>query len=143
MEIVPDPHVRGRCLLDGGLQGWVWIERAHHREPRAIAGARHSYAAVIVGDVLQQPLDGVVGVGAFVERLGILRLARLAQHYELALGTEASANILRHEDETFRGEFGKARGKSRAIQLTRSVRRAKQKERKRFAGVVGREDLRV
>ena len=64
---------------------------------------------MLSGHVLQQPLDGVVGVGALVDGLGILAIARLAQHDELPFGLEPAANVLQHEDVADRGKIDQRR----------------------------------
>ena len=109
MEVVADPHVCGRGHRHDGLERGMRIERAHHREPRRVTRADHADAAVVVGDVLEQPLDGVVGVGALVDRLRVLAIARLAQHHELALGLEAAANVLQHDDVAVGGKIDERR----------------------------------
>jgi hypothetical protein len=103
MEVVAKPHVRRRRHRHDRLQRRMRIERAHHRQPRRVARADHADASVVVGDVLEQPFDGVGGVGALVDRLRILAIARLAQHHEPALGLEAPANVLQHDDVAIRG----------------------------------------
>ena len=66
------------------------------RKPR-IAGADKARAAVVAGHVLQQPGDGVVGVGAFVDGLGIVVIGERAHHDEFALALVAAANVLGHD----------------------------------------------
>ena len=48
--------------------------------------------------VFEQPLDGVVCIGAFVDGFRVAPVAHLPLHHELALGMEASADVLERED---------------------------------------------
>ncbi len=108
------------------------IERAHHREPRRVARADHADASVVVGHVLEQPLDGVVGVGALVDRLGILAIARLAQHHELAFGLEAAANVLQDDDVAVRGKIDQRRRDAGRRVLADAVGRPLKDDRQRL-----------
>ncbi len=74
------------------------VEHPHHRQPCAVAGAGHADTAVVVRHVLQQPFDRVVGVGAFIDGLVVLRIARLPEHDELPFGLESPANVLADDD---------------------------------------------
>ena len=67
-----------------------------------IRDAPHSDSAVVVRHVFDQPINGVVGVGALVDVgwAAFLRLVR-ADIYELAFGHEPPAHILIDEDVTF------------------------------------------
>ncbi len=69
MEVVAEEHVGRRGLLGGGLERGVRVEQRHDRQPTAVGDAQHAHAAVVAGHVLDQPVDGVVGVGAFVDGL--------------------------------------------------------------------------
>ena len=51
------------------------------------------------GHVLQQPLDGIVGIGAFVDVGGALRRVDMRTHLdEIAFGEVTAAHVLEHED---------------------------------------------
>src|SRR5262245_41137047 len=98
MKIIADPHIRRRGLLNGSLERRMLIEHAHYSQPRAVARARHTDAPVIIWDIFEQPIDRVVRVGAFIDSVLVLRIARLPEHDELPLGLEPPANILRDDD---------------------------------------------
>ncbi len=53
-----------------GLDGGVGVDAGHHGQEAGIAGADEAGAAVVAGDVCEQPSHSVVGVGAFVDSLG-------------------------------------------------------------------------
>ena len=138
MEVVAQPHVRGRRLRHDGRQRRMRIERAHHREPGRVARPDHADAAVVPGHVGEQPFDRVVGVGALVDRLRVLAIARLPQHHERALGLEPPADVLQHDDVAVgravrRGAAADAGGRV----LTDAVRRAREDDRQRL-GDAGR-----
>ena len=100
MEIVTQVHVGRRGLLGNSFQRRMRIDHRHHSQPPAIGNPQHSRASVVVGHVLEQPLDGVVGVRAFVNCLCVALRARWPHHHELALRFVAPANILKHENVT-------------------------------------------
>ena len=72
MEVVAEEHVGRRGLRRHRLEGRVRVEHRHHRQPAVVADAEHADPAVVVRHVLEEPVDGVVGVGAFVDGLGVV-----------------------------------------------------------------------
>jgi len=63
-------------------------------------------------------------IGTLVNRSLVFRVAWLAEHHELSLRLEPSANILHHEDESSAANSGSDDAKTRWIQVTCSVRRS-------------------
>ncbi len=51
-----------------------------------------------LGQVLHQPVDGVVGVGGVVDLAGVERAAQRARHHVLAFGAVLAAHVLEHAD---------------------------------------------
>ena len=98
VEVVAQEHVGGRCLRRRGFERRVRVEHRHEGEPAGIRYPEHSHAAVVVGDVREQPVYRVVRVGAFVDRLRVAPLAGRSEHDELALGRVAPADVLERED---------------------------------------------
>src|SRR5688500_11910563 len=76
------------------------IDHAHRSAEAGIRDAPHADAAVVVWNVLYEPLDRVIGVSAFVDvfRAAFLRLVR-PYVYELAFRHQSSAHVLVDEDE--------------------------------------------
>ena len=74
VEVVAEPHVGRRGLGHDGLESRVRVEHGHDREPGAVARARDAGAAVVTGNVCEEPFDGVVGIGALVDALRVLAL---------------------------------------------------------------------
>ena len=98
--VVAVEHVGHRGLRRNSLQCRMRIDHAHGREKAGVRDAVHAHVAVVVAHVLDQPLDGIPGVGALVGvlRAGLGRLVR-ADVNKGALGGKATTHILAHEDE--------------------------------------------
>ena len=102
MIIVVHPLIDGRGLLADRLERGMRMEQCQRCREAIVGDAIHSDFAVIVGNILHQPLDRIVGVGRFVRRLGIVRVdpRRKVEH---SLGLEASAQVLDHKDVAILG----------------------------------------
>ncbi len=98
MEIVAQVHVGRRGLLGNSFQRRMRIDHGHHGEPAAVGNPQHARASVVVRHVVEQPLYGVVSVGALVDRLRVAFGARRPHHHELTLRFVTPADILKHED---------------------------------------------
>lgn len=81
-------------LVRRPLERGMRIERGLHDQPSIVGSAGDSYAAIIVWNAFDEPVDGVPGVGDLVNRLRIAEGARRTVHFKLALGLEASTNVL-------------------------------------------------
>ena len=69
IDVVAHVVVGGRRLRRRRLQRRMRVDDARRDVEAGLRDADHAGAAVVVRDVLQQPLDGVVGVGALVDVL--------------------------------------------------------------------------
>ncbi len=98
MKIVAEEHICGRGLRRDCLECRMRLQHAHDRQPAWIADAQHADAPVVVRHLLHEPIDGVVGVGALVDGLGILFVARHSRHHKGPLRLETPANVLKHEE---------------------------------------------
>src|SRR5882762_8715268 len=76
------------------------IDGRYGREPAAIGNTEDPDPAIVLWHVLQQPVNGVVSVAAFVNRLGVFLVARRTIHHELPLRSVTAANVLLHKDVT-------------------------------------------
>src|SRR5258708_36012070 len=77
------------------------IDNACGGEKSRIGNAPNSSFAVVAGNVVQQPFDGVVGVGAFVDVFRRFLSVFMRRHFlEGAFRHIAATNILVDEDET-------------------------------------------
>jgi hypothetical protein len=70
MKIIPYPHIGRGGLGGGSFQCRMGIDHAHHSLESRVRYTPLPYPAVMVGDIIQQPLDRVVGIATFI---GILR----------------------------------------------------------------------
>ncbi len=145
VEIITQIHVRWRRLFGDGLERRVRLDHRHGRQPAAVGNSQHAHASVVVRNVLEQPVDGVVGVGALVDGLRVVRVAGPAQHHELAFGFVTPANILEDEDVTFRNQLAVVLelGGDSFLVVRHPVGRALENERQRLRSVLGRVDFRV
>ena len=66
-EIVAHPDVDHGGLRRDGFHGGMRIDAGGYGEKSGIGDAEDADAAVVVGNVFEEPGDGVVGVGAFVD----------------------------------------------------------------------------
>src|ERR1039457_2088735 len=97
MESVAEELVGGGGLLDDGFEGGMRVERGHDGGPTVVGGSGDAGAAVVVGDVFDEPVDGVPGVGGFVDAFRILGIVRRAAHHKFAFGFEPATDILRDD----------------------------------------------
>ena len=105
VAVVADPPVGhgrlGRHDLHGGMgadQGVGGVETGRRDAP-------YAHAAVVIGHVLQQPVDRIVGIRALVD-VGFRRLVRVVGTHglELPFGHHAAAHVLVHDDVPLAGE---------------------------------------
>ena len=99
VPVVAGEPVGDRGLRRGGLERGVGVDHAGGRVETRVRDAPHTDPAVVVGDVLDEPVDRVERVGALVDvgGAGLLRLVR--PHVdEFTLRHPAAANILVHDD---------------------------------------------
>ncbi len=91
---------------EAAIEGGVGVDDAGGGVEAGIGDAPHADLAVVVGDVVNEPLDGVVGVGAFVGILGAALDGAVRRHVdEIAFGHVAAADVLVDEDELLAAEF--------------------------------------
>ncbi len=76
MEVVAQEHVGRRRLRRGRLEGGMRLVQSHDRQPAVVGNAQHADLAIMPAEILDQPVDRVVGVGALVDRFGVGRVAR-------------------------------------------------------------------
>ena len=104
MHVVVHPLIDGRSLFADGFQRGMRMKKSQRGGEAVVGDAKHSDLAVVVGDVFDEPFDGVVGVGGFVGGLGIVEV-NLGGKFEVAFGLEAAAQILNDEDVAVLHEF--------------------------------------
>ncbi len=82
VEIIAQEHVGRGSLLGGRFHRRMSLDRPHDSRPAAVRNAEHPGAAIVVRDVLQQPVDRIIGVRALVDRTRILPVAGHPLHFE-------------------------------------------------------------
>ena len=132
----------GRRGFDGGMR----IDDARGSVEPRIRDTPDADAAVVVGHVLQQPLDRVVGVGALVDVGVRLRLVDVRPHLdEIAFRQITPADVLKHEDVAGLVErLRRSQPRPELIDAVRrhAVRRARHQERIAPRGVLRHVDRR-
>ena len=119
MEVVAHEPVRNGCLWRCGLERGMRIDHAHRRVEAGIGDAEHANVAVVVRNVLHEPVDGVVGVGALVDFFRALVWIERADVNVITFGAIAAADVLRDEDELVLRQF--AEGAERIAVVVRAV----------------------
>jgi hypothetical protein len=120
----------------------VRMHQRHQRQETVVADAQNAHLAIGLGNVLDQPVDAVVGVRRFVHRRGILRPVNRAVHHVVALRAVLAANVLNHANvAAFHNHVRsvviaiqsppQVRAGGVAGQLIGAVRRARQQDRAR------------
>ena len=74
------------------------MNQRHQGQKAVVGDAEDADLAVGLGDVLDQPVDGVVGVGGFVDGRGVQRAVEGAVHDVVALGAVLAADVLDDAD---------------------------------------------
>src|SRR5689334_13553814 len=104
-EVIAHPEVGDRRLRRNGFQSRVRPDQRHGGKPAVIRASKNSHASVIAPHILYEPVNCVVGICAFVGRLGIAFVAWWANHYELPFGIKLSSDVLKDEDVSVGDEF--------------------------------------
>ena len=65
-EIVAEENIAHAGLLGNGFQRGVRVDHAHGDQKSVVGNAVQADPAVVARHIFDQPIDGVVGVGAFV-----------------------------------------------------------------------------
>ncbi len=138
--VVPFEEVGHGSFGRGGLDRGVGVDDGGGGIESGIGDAPDADLAVVVGDVLEQPVHGVVHVGAFIGFAG-LRMVDMGAHFnKLPLRLVAAADVLQDEDVAGAGEgFGGAEARGILIFAVRgdAVGSAGHEKGIGFGGVFG------
>ena len=98
VPIVPNEHVRWGSLRRRRGERRMRVDHPHDGLPARVRDSPLPHPAVVALQAGERPFDGVVVVGALVDRGGPFRLlGQWADHLEVAVGPELAAHVL--EDE--------------------------------------------
>jgi hypothetical protein len=96
--VVAHPAVDHRVHRHSNLERRMRMIERHQRQESVVGDAEYTDLAVALGNVLHQPVNGVVRVGRFVDRSGVLRTVDRPVHHEVAFGSILAPNVLDHTD---------------------------------------------
>ncbi len=104
MIVVVHPLIDRRGLLADGLERGMGVQQGQGSGEAAVGDSVDAHFAVVVGDVFDEPVHGVVSIVGFVGLLGIVGVV-LRGEEEGAFGFESAAQILPDKDVAVGGEF--------------------------------------
>ena len=139
IDVVAHVVVGGRCLRRRRFQRRMRMDDAGGDVEAGLGNTDHAGAPVVVRDVLQQPVDGVVGIRALVDFFRSLGRIEGPHLLELPFRHVAAARVLIDEDEAV---FLKVLGRPERARILidavwrDAVRRAGDQERVLLGGVL-------
>ena len=99
--VVPHPAIHHRAHGRCDLQCRMWVDQSHDNGETLIRTPEHANLAIGFGDILDEPVDGVVSDGVVRGVVGIGRIQRAPQwasHKILAFGAIFAADVLENTD---------------------------------------------
>src|SRR5579862_507784 len=96
MMIVAQELVLRRRLRRGSRESGMCADHTLRYFPPAPGDSPLSYASVVVGDILNQPIDGVVGIGALIDLIRTVQDRPVMN--EFALRLEFAPGVLVDDD---------------------------------------------
>ena len=144
VSVVAHEEVGHGRLGRSGFQRGMGIDDAGRGEEAGIGNSPDAGVAVIVGNILEQPVDGVVKVGAVVDVLFGFFVVDVRAHLdERALGHVAAAHVLVDENVSRLVEVGRGT-ELRAVEVDaiwrNAIRSAIDQERVGVRSVLGNVD---
>src|ERR1039458_10609364 len=115
------------------------MQQCERGREAVVRDAKHSNLAVVVGNVLEQPFDRVVGIGSLVGGLRVVQIdpGRKVEH---SLGLEASPQVLEDENVAVLREFFQGSRDLLGSFLGHTVRRAAKQNGQRTLRIDRSED---
>ena len=99
IAVVAQEKVGHGRLGAGGSQRGMGVDDGGRRIEAWVGDAPYAHLVVVVGDVLEQELDGVVGVGCVVDVLGGFLVVDVGAHLDkIALAHPAATHVLVDKD---------------------------------------------
>lgn len=108
VEVITDKPVGDGSLGAGNLKRGVSIDHAGGDIEARVGNAPGADAAIVVGQILDEPFNGVVGIGGFIDILGGgLGCAVRCHVDELPFAHVLAANVLIDDDVAVFGQRGR------------------------------------
>ena len=105
-EVVAEPDIGHGGLGGDGADGGMGIDAGLSGEEARVGNPDHADAAVVAGDVFEEPGDGVVSVGGLVDGARVVVIGEGAHHDKCALGFVTATDTFINEDVAAAGELG-------------------------------------
>ncbi len=96
--VVAAPAVDHRVHRHRDLEGGMRVGQRHERREAVVGDAEDADPSVGLGDVRDQPLDGVPGVGRVIDRGRVLRSGERPVDHVVPLRAVLAAHVLDHPD---------------------------------------------
>ncbi len=96
--VVAHPAVHHGIHRHGNLERRMRIDQRHQGQEAVVGNPQDADLAVALGNVLHQPVDGVIGVGRMIDGGGIQRAVQRAIDDVVAFGAVFAANVLDDAD---------------------------------------------
>ncbi len=96
--VIADPAVDHRVHGHRALEGRVRIEQRHQRQKAVVGDPDRADPAVRLGDVFDEPVDRVPGVGRMIDVAGVERAAQRPVDHVVPLGPVLAAHVLEDPD---------------------------------------------
>ena len=96
--VVAHPAIDHGIHGDGNFERGVRMDERHERQKAVVGDAEDADLAIGLGNVFDEPVDGVVGVGGLVDGRGVLRAVEGAVHDVVAFGAVLAADVLDDAD---------------------------------------------
>src|SRR5262249_30384315 len=109
VHVIVHPLINWGSLLTDGFERRVGMKQRKSGGQAVIRDSEHSHFAIVVRHVFYEPFDAVVSIRRFIRGLGIIQID-LGRKFEYALGLEASAQVLDHENVAILGKLLQACG---------------------------------
>jgi len=94
VPVIADPGVDHGVHRNSRLECRMRIEQRHEREEPVVRNAGDADAAVVIGHVLHQPVDGVPGVGRMIDAAAVERASERQIHDVVAFRAVLTADVL-------------------------------------------------
>src|SRR5262249_2498250 len=100
VPVIANEPVANRSLGRSSLERRVSFDDAHRCVKARIGYAPHPDSAVVIGNVLEQPFDRIIGVAAFIDIAGLLIWNERAVVDKFPLRHPSAAHVLVDKDVT-------------------------------------------